>query len=130
MHTPESKKNFIENIAKAADLCMKPWIHSVVLDNSIEDPLFNIDSGDLIFLVQCRDTEGVRLKKNDLEIEIYRSGKDVNIMLSWISCIDRPILWQGKHSMWINGDSGSKCSPPDYGEPLEALARRLRAMFC
>ena len=109
-------------IAAAADLCRKPLLHAVVSEESatIEDYCGRIE---------CRDTHGIRLEDNDLELELYRSGADLNLTLSWFDQPARPILWHGQHPVWMNGETGERCSAPTDGAPLEALARRLRALL-
>ncbi len=126
MHTPDSIDTLIAEVAKAADLCMKPYVHSVSLDNQLND--FN-DIEDLIFKIQCRNIDGEREESMDIELEVYKSGKDLNMTLSWKSIIDRPILWQGKHSVWMDSSSGVQCEIPLYGKEFESLARRLRTIF-
>ena len=37
MHTPDSKDSLIAEVAKAADFCMKPYVHSVSLENQLDD---------------------------------------------------------------------------------------------
>ena len=126
MHTPEIKDSLIAEVAKAADLCMKPYLHSVSLDNQLSD--FN-DIEDLSFKIQCRNIDGEREESMDIELEVYKSGKDLNMTFSWKSIIDRPILWQGKHSVWMDSSSGVQCEIPLYGKEFESLARRLRTIF-
>ena len=126
MHTPDSIDTLIAEVAKAADLCMKPYVHSVSLGNQLND--FN-DIEDLIFKIQCRNIDGEREESMDIELEVYKSGKDLNMTLSWKSIIDRPILWQGKHSVWMDSSSGVQCKIPSYGKEFESLARRLRTIF-
>ena len=126
MHTPDFIDTLIAEVAKAADLCMKPYVHSVSLDNQLSD--FN-DIEDLIFKIQCRNIDGEREESMDIELEVYKSGKDLNMTLSWKSIIDRPILWQGKHSVWMDSSSGVQCEIPLYGKEFESLARRLRTIF-
>ena len=126
MHTPDFIDTLIAEVAKAADLCMKPYVHSVSLDNELSD--FN-DIEDLIFKIQCRNIDGEREESMDIELEVYKSGKDLNMTLSWKSIIDRPILWQGKHSVWMDSSSGVQCEIPLYGKEFESLARRLRTIF-
>ena len=123
MHTPELIATLIVEVAKAADLCMKPYVHSVSLDNQLND--FN----DLIFKIQCRNIDGEREESMDIELEVYKSGNDLNMTLSWKSIVDRPILWQGKHSVWMESSSGVQCERPSYGKEFESLARRLRTIF-
>ena len=126
MHTPDSIDTLIAEVAKAADICMKPYVHSVSLGNQLND--FN-DIEDLIFKIQCRNIDGEREESMDIELEVYKSGKDLNMTLSWKSIIDRPILWQGKHSVWMDSSSGVQCETPSYGKLFESLARRLRTVF-
>ena len=124
MHTPDSKDSLIAEVAKAADLCMKPYVHSVFLENQLDD-----DSDDLIFKIQSRNIDGEREESMDIELEVYKSGNGVNMTISWKSLIDRPILWQGKHAVWMDSSSGEKCEKPSYGNHFESLARRLRTFF-
>ena len=126
MHTPDFIDTLIAEVAKAADLCMKPYVHSVSLGNQLND--FN-DIEDLIFKIQCRNIDGEREESMDIELEVYKSGNDLNMTLSWKSIIDRPILWQGKHSVWMDSSSGVQCEIPSYGKEFESLARRLRTLL-
>ena len=126
MHTPDFKDSLISEVAKAADLCMKPYVHSVSLENELNDAN---DLEDLILKIQCRNIDGEREESMDIELEVYKSGKEVNMTLSWKSQIDRPMLWQGKHAVWMDGSSGMQCETPSYGKSLESLARRLRTVF-
>lgn len=47
MHTSDSKDSLIAEVAKAADLSMKPYVHSVFLENQLFD---NNDFDDFGFL--------------------------------------------------------------------------------
>ncbi len=124
MHTPDSKDSLIAEVAKAADHCMKPYVHSVSLENQLDD-----DSDDLIFKIQSRNIDGEREESMDIELEVYKSGNDVNMTISWKLLIDRPILWQGKHAVWMDSSSGVQCETPSYGKLFESLARKLRTVF-
>ena len=126
MHTHNSTDDLIAEVAKAADLCLKPYVHSVCLENQSNDDNY-LD--DLIFKIQCRNLNGEREELMDIELEVYKSGKEVNITVSWKSLIDRPILWQGKHAIWMDSTSGVQCDTPSDGKIFESLARRLRAVF-
>ena len=126
MHTPDFKDSLISEVAKAADLCMKPYVHSVSLENQLDDAN---DLEDLIFKIQCRNIDGEREESMDIELEVYKSGNEVNMTLSWKSLIDRPILWQGKHAVWMDSSSGVQCEIPSDGKLFESLARRLRTIF-
>ena len=126
MLTPDSIEGLISEVAKAADLCMKPYSHSVFLENQVDD---KNDLEDLIFKIQCRNIDGEREESMDIELEVYKSGKELNMTISWKSLIDRPILWQGKHPVWMDSSSGVQCEMPSYGKLFESLARRLRTVF-
>ena len=124
-------------ICSAANVCRKPWIHALVqIDQQLssdQKPLSITDSlGEIIDLrarLECRDPEGHRCHEHDLELEIYQSGEDLNLMLSWWNQDDRPLLWHGQHPVWMDGETGKRCAAPADGAPLEALARRLRALL-
>ncbi len=126
MLTPDLKDDLMAEVAKAADFCMKPYVHSVFLENK-SDNINNPD--DLIFKIQCRNIDGEREESKDIELEVYKSGKEVNMTMSWKCLIDRPILWQGKHAIWMDSSSGLQCDTPSYGKIFESLARRLRTVF-
>ena len=126
MHTPESTDGLIAEVAKAADLCLKPYVHSVSLENQLGDGNY-LD--ELIFKIQRRNVNGEREDSMDIELEVYKSGNEVNMTISWKSLIDRPILWQGKHAVWMDSSSGLQCETPSYGKLFESLARRLRTVF-
>ena len=126
MHTPDSKDDLIAEVAKAADLSLKPYVHSVSIENQSNE---DNDLNDLIFKIQCRNLDGKREESMDVELEVYKSGNEVNMTLSWKSLIDRPILWQGKHAIWMDSSSGVQCETPSYGKLFESLARKLRMIF-
>ena len=126
MHIPDSTDVLIAEVAKAADLCLKPYVHSVCLENQSND---DNDLYDLIFKIQCRNLDGEREESMDIELEVYKSGDEISMTLYWKSLIDRPILWQGKHAIWMDSSSGEQCDPPSYGRIFESLTRRLRTVF-
>tara|TARA_B100000579_G_C22002125_1_gene475722 strand:- start:14 stop:409 length:396 start_codon:yes stop_codon:yes gene_type:complete len=126
VHTPNSTDYLIAEVAKAADLCIKPYVHSVSLENQFDDG--NV-LDDLIFKIQRRNVDGEREELMDIELEVYKSGNEVNMTISWKSLIDRPILWQGKHAVWMDSSTGLQCDTPSYGMLFESLARRLRTVF-
>ena len=126
MRTPDSIDSLMAEVAKAADFCMEPYIHSVSLENQLED---NNDLEDMIFNIQCRNIDGERDESRDFELEVYKSGKEINMTISWKSLIDSPILWQGKHAVWMDSSSGVQCETPSYGKIFESLARRLKTVF-
>jgi len=112
-------------IAKTADVCRRPWSHAVVL----VDPAAEAELDDLHVRIECRDAEGQRQTDLDLELEVYRSGTEINLMLGWWDQPDRPLLWHGRHPVWMNGESGERCSAPTDANSMEALGRRLRSLL-
>lgn len=127
-HRDDASANtdLIRLVAAAADLCRKPLRHGVV-------PLSEPASGDgealeVSLRLEARTAEGERLPEQDLELEIYPSGADLNLTLAWCQDEQRPMLWQGGHPVWMDA-AGSRCAPPAEGAPVEALARRLRALL-
>ena len=76
-------------IAKTSDVCRKPWRHAVVL----VDPSAAAELDDLNVRIECRHAEGERQTDLDLELEVYRSGAEINLMLSWWDQPNRPLLW-------------------------------------
>ena len=124
-------------IAAAADVCRKPLRHAVIpvmTDLTHDDAAVELAEAfhrgdDLILKLECRDPGGARCEQDDLELEIYRSGRDVNLMLAWSHQPERPLLWQGQHPVWMDAASGQRCGSPLDAAPLEALSRRLRALL-
>ena len=122
--TPELvNSNLQQLVAAAADLCRKPLRHAVLLVGEAES------SHDCCLRLEARHPDGERWPDGDLELEIYRSGRDLNLTLAWCQGPDRPLLWQGSHPVWMEAESGLRCERPEDGAPLEALARRLRALL-
>lgn len=108
-------------VAAAADLCRKPFRHGVVVVSTPED-------GDTTLRLEVRSRDGHRLPNQDLELEIFRSGDQLNLILTWWNDDTRPMLWHGSHPVWM-APEGQRCQRPEDGLPLEALARRLRALL-
>ena len=129
MHILESTHDILSEIAKACDHCLKPWRHSII-DNSAASLSDSPDELiDLTLKVECRGDNGERYPRNNLELEIYKSGSDLSITLAWPFYSNRPILWHGRHSIWMDPINGKRSSTPVEGSSLEALARRLRSIF-
>ncbi|MEI8249553.1 MAG: hypothetical protein WCF98_00110 [Synechococcus sp. ELA057] len=122
--------DWIRLIAAAADLCRKPLRHGVVLVSEEGDSCGGWDPqrGEITLRLEARDAEGQRCPDEDLELEIYPSGSDLNLTLAW--CLDegRPMLWQGSHPVWMDA-AGSRCGAPAEGVAIEALGRRLRSLL-
>lgn len=121
--------DLIQLVAAAADLCRKPFRHAVLVRDDSPAPSLGQESLDCCLTLQVRDATGERCPKADLELEIYQSGRDLHLTLVWIVDDWRPILWQGSHPVWMDGHTGLRCERPEDGVPLEALARRLRALL-
>jgi hypothetical protein len=119
-------------IAAAADVCLKPQRHAVVpvVGEPNVSGAVDLTTDDAHLRIESRDPGGDRRPELDLELEIYRSGTDLHLMLSWWQQDERPLLWQGSHPVWMDGSSGQRRERPRDGAPLEALARRLRALLC
>ena len=124
---PDEGPSLLVLVAKAADLCLKPWHHGVRLSG--EPPHQLGDCSDAALVIEARDGAGARCPDRDLELEIYRSGDDLNLMLSSLNDQLRPVLWHGSHAVWMDGTSGERCERPVDGVALEALCRRLRALL-
>ena len=112
-------------VAKSANIINKPYIHSVVkikgeYETSKDDDL------DILLNVLCRDSEGNRIEKDDLEIEIFNSKNELIILISKLNSPNEPILWSGGKNLWMDSKSGKKCEPPNYNYRLENIATRIK----
>ena len=118
---------FLVALAKAADLCLKPYRHALRFSG---EPSTTIgDCSDCVVLIEARGADGARSAERDLELEIYRSGDDLHLMLSVVNDEQAPLLWHGSHPVWMQAASGERCDKPADGAPLEALCRRIRALL-
>lgn len=126
----DKSRNLSSIVSASADLCLKPWKHATVLNKVNSNVLSEFDELiDLTMRIECRSLEGKRYPENDLELEIYQSGGDLNLMMSWCNQPDKPLLWQGKHSVWMDSQNGRRCKTPNDGFALESLARRLLSLL-
>lgn len=125
-------------VAAAADLCRKPLRHAVLPaplrsgpgEALTADPAtLPLSSDDCCLWLQVRSASGERLPEEDLELELFRSGDDLHLTVAWLEETERSMLWQGKHPVWMQPSSGERCERPAEGAPVEALARRLRALL-
>ncbi len=123
----EAGQPFLAQLAAAADLTLKPLRHGVRFSG--EPPATIGDCSDCCVRIEARNAEGERVERADLELEIYRSGDQLNLMLSWVADDAAPLLWHGQHPVWMDGASGERRERPADGAPLEALARRVRAFL-
>ncbi len=120
-------KNIESIIAKSADLTNKPFVHSVVKINGEYD--FEEEDIDLTVNILCRDIEGKRLEIYDLELELFRSNKELVLVISKLNFPDEPILWCGVKTLWMDGNNGKKCNSPQYSSRLENLANRIKSFI-
>ena len=120
-------KNIESLIAKSADLTNKPFVHSVVKINgeyAIEE-----EDIDLTVNILCRDKEGKRLEIYDLELELFKSNKELVLVISKLNFPDEPILWCGVKTLWMDSNNGKKCNAPKYSSRLENLANRIKSFI-
>lgn len=117
---------FLSDLARSADLCLRPWRHGLRFSGLPPDPSPAIS--ECCLLIEARDTAGQRCPERDLELEIYRSGGDLNLMLSFVAAPEAPLLWHGNHAVWMEAATGERCERPADGGPLEAFCRRVRAL--
>lgn len=118
----------LEQLARAADLCLQPMRHAVRIWQA-PDPADPQAPLDCTVRIEARDAGGERQPEHDLELEIYRSGAELHLMLSRVEDEQAPLLWHGRHPVWLHPLNGERCERPADGAPLEALCRRLRALL-
>ena len=120
-------ESFNTLIAKSADLTNKPFLHSVVQIKG--DYEKDIEDVDLTVNILCRDNDGKRLDLYDLELELFRSKRELVLVISKLNFPDEPILWSGVKTIWMNINNGKKCSPPKYSSRLDNLATRIKSFI-
>tara|TARA_B100000965_G_C19565570_1_gene746675 strand:- start:1382 stop:1765 length:384 start_codon:yes stop_codon:yes gene_type:complete len=123
----DSQEGLEKLIAKAANLSNKPFIHSVVKVKG--EYIQNSEEIDLTINILCRDIDGKRLDLFDLELEIYKSNNDLVLVITKLRFPDEPMLWSGPKNIWMDGNTGKKCNPPNYGIKIENLASRIKRLF-
>ena len=114
-------------IAKSADLTNKPFIHSVVKKTGKYE--IGEEDNDLTVNIFCRDKEGKRLEIYDLELELFKSNKELVLVISKLNFPNEPILWCGSKTLWMDSNNGKKCLPPKYSSRLENLANRIKSFI-
>ncbi len=127
MFFEDSQEGLEKLIAKAANLSNKPFIHSVVKVKG--EYIQNSEEIDLTINILCRDIDGKRLDLFDLELEIYKSNNDLVLVITKLRFPDEPMLWSGPKNIWMDGNTGKKCNPPNYGIKIENLASRIKRLF-
>jgi len=79
--------------------------------------------------LECRDGGGTRFPQRDLDLELYRSSSELNLMLSWSErARGTRALARASSGLWMDPMSGQRKAAPESNE-LEALGRRLRALL-
>lgn len=124
----------LQQLARAADLCLPPWRHAVRLSEAADiEQVTGAGAAptplDCTLRIEARDGEGARQARHDLDLEIFRSGEELNLMLCRVAEEQAPLLWYGRHPVWLNPDTGERCERPADGAGLEAFCRRLRALL-
>ena len=114
-------------IAKSADFTNKPFLHSVVKINGKYE--IGKEDIDLTVNILCRDKEGKRLEIYDLELELFKSNKELVLVISKLNFPNEPILWCGVKILWIDSNNGKKCNSPKYSARLENLANRIKSFI-
>ena len=118
---PDATADLLTVVSRAADLSRPGLRHAAVLQEQAADGW--------CLRLECRDPGGERLEAEDLDLEIYGDGADPSIQISWSADPQAPMLWQGRHALWMEAEQGQRCDAPAGAMPLEALARRLRALL-
>jgi len=112
-------------VAKSANIINKPFSHSVIKISGEYDSSKHHDL-DIVLNVLCRDSEGNRIERDDLEIEIFNSKNELVIIMSKLNFQNEPILWSGNKNLWMDSKSGKKSQPPSYNFKMENLATKIR----
>ena len=125
MFFKNSSDNLEIIVAKSANIINKPYVHSVVKISGECDAYKDYDL-DITLNVICRDSEGNRIERDDLEIEIFNSKNELVLLVSKLNYPNEPILWSGNKNLWMDSKSGKKCEPPNYNFRIENLATRIK----
>ena len=125
MFFEDSSFNLDIIVAKSANIINKPYIHSVIKIKGEYETSKN-DDLDITLNVLCRDSEGNRIERDDLEIEIFNSKNELVLLVSKLNYPNEPILWSGSKNLWMDSKSGKKCEPPNYNFRIENLATRIK----
>ena len=120
-------ENIESLIAKSADLTNKPFVHSVTKING--EYKIEKDEIDLTVNILCRDKEGKRFEIYDLELELFKSSKELVLVISKLNFPNEPILWSGVKTLWMDSNNGKKCNSPKYSARLENLANRIKSFI-
>ena len=128
MFFEDSTANLKTQVAKSANIINKPFLHSV-LEISGQHDESKIGDLDVTLNILCRDTDGNRLERYDLEIEMFYSKKELVLVIAKLHYPNEPILWSGNKNLWIDSKTGKKCESPQYSFRLENLAMRIKSFL-
>tara|TARA_Y100000589_G_scaffold180182_1_gene170546 strand:- start:1696 stop:2082 length:387 start_codon:yes stop_codon:yes gene_type:complete len=120
-------EGFESLIAKSADYTNKPFKHSVVKINGFGE--IESEDFDLTVNILCRDIDGRRFDIDDLELEVFKSNKELVFVVSKLNFPNDPMLWSGNKNLWMNSKTGKKCVPPYYSCKLENLTNKIRNLL-
>ena len=124
MFFKNSSDNLEIIVAKSANIINKPYVHSVIKISGKCDT--SKDDLNITLNVLSRDSEGNRIDRDDLEIEIFNSKNELVLLISKLNYPNEPILWSGNKNLWMDSKSGKKCVPPNYNFRIESLATRIK----
>ena len=125
MYFEDSIENLEILVVKSADIINKPFIHSVVKVSEQNSESSNVD---VVLNILCRDPEGNRLKRYDLELEIFSFKNEFTFVISKLHYPNEPMLWSGNKNLWLDSNTGKRCEPPNYHFRLENLASKIKSL--
>jgi len=111
----------LQSICKCADHSKPELRHAAILLEAAVDSW--------VVRLEARDCAGLRREQDDLELEIYGSAKDPSLQIGWLQQQNQPLLWLGRHPVWMDPNTGLRQERPSAGMDLETMARRLRSLL-
>jgi hypothetical protein len=116
-----NKNKLLQCISQCADHSKPGLCHGAVLIEAVADSW--------VLRLEARDINGIRQQQEDLELEIYGSSQNPSLEISWLELPDLPMLWLGRHPVWMDPKTGLQTDRPEGGILLETFGRRLRALL-
>lgn len=83
------------------------------------------DINDCELLLLARTIQGDSIPQASIKLEVVKVGARHSITAEYSDLEALPILWQGEHAVWMDGDTGKTVSCPPEGRELERLARGI-----
>ncbi len=117
----EEQADLLQRISQCADHSKPGLLHGAILLEA------EVDSW--LVRLEARDKRGLRQEAEDLELEIYGSAQNPSIQIGWLLNSDQPLLWLGRHPVWMDPNTGMQLERPEAGINLETLGRRLRTLL-